>query len=97
MENINKNIAPRPCSDSYAEMTELVMPNDTNMIFNLMGGTLEPTCGDGLGRQRVLQRTDQAWQCGDVEIKSDACVQYLDGNTHSGLGRRCTRKTQVQK
>jgi acyl-CoA hydrolase len=40
MENISKNIAPRPCSDSYAEMTELVMPNDTNMIFNLMGGKL---------------------------------------------------------
>lgn len=40
MENISKNIAPRPCSDSYSEMTELVMPNDTNMIFNLMGGKL---------------------------------------------------------
>ena len=40
MENISKNIAPRSCSDSYAEMTELVMPNDTNMIFNLMGGKL---------------------------------------------------------
>ena len=40
MENLIKNIAPRPCSDSYAEMTELVMPNDTNMIFNLMGGKL---------------------------------------------------------
>ncbi len=31
---------PRPCSESYSEMTELVMPNDTNMIFNLMGGKL---------------------------------------------------------
>lgn len=28
------------CSESYAEMTELVMPNDTNMLFNLMGGKL---------------------------------------------------------
>jgi acyl-CoA hydrolase len=40
MENSIKNLAPRPSSDSYAEMTELVMPNDTNMIFNLMGGKL---------------------------------------------------------
>ncbi len=28
------------CSESYAEMTELVLPNDTNMLFNLMGGKL---------------------------------------------------------
>ena len=28
------------CSESHSEMTELVLPNDTNMLFNLMGGKL---------------------------------------------------------
>ena len=40
MENNTQDMNQRPCSDSYSEMTELVMPNDTNMIFNLMGGKL---------------------------------------------------------
>lgn len=40
MENSTQNIIAKPCSGSYAEMTELVMPNDTNMLFNLMGGKL---------------------------------------------------------
>ena len=40
MENNISEMKARTCSESYAEMTELVMPNDTNMIFNLMGGQL---------------------------------------------------------
>ena len=40
MENFTKNMTEKLCSQSYAEMTELVLPNDTNMLFNLMGGKL---------------------------------------------------------
>lgn len=40
MEDSTENITEKPCSESYAEMTELVLPNDTNMLFNLMGGNL---------------------------------------------------------
>jgi len=40
MENSSEDIVAKPCSSSHAEMTELVLPNDTNMLFNLMGGKL---------------------------------------------------------
>lgn len=40
MENNTKNMTEKLCSESYAEMTQLVLPNDTNMLFNLMGGKL---------------------------------------------------------
>lgn len=40
MESSPQDITAKPCSSSYAEMTELVLPNDTNMLFNLMGGKL---------------------------------------------------------
>jgi acyl-CoA hydrolase len=31
---------PRPVSDSRSEMTELILPNDTNTLGNLLGGRL---------------------------------------------------------
>ncbi len=31
---------PRPASDSFTQMTEIVLPNDTNTFGNLMGGRL---------------------------------------------------------
>ncbi len=40
MENNTQDLIAKPCAGSYAEMTELVLPNDTNMLFNLMGGKL---------------------------------------------------------
>ncbi len=33
-------IQNKKISDSYTEMTELVLPNDTNLLGNLMGGNL---------------------------------------------------------
>lgn len=32
--------APRPASDSVTEMVQLVLPNDTNTIGNVLGGTV---------------------------------------------------------
>ncbi|MEQ9467176.1 MAG: acyl-CoA thioesterase [Ekhidna sp.] len=32
--------APKKCKDSFVTMTELVLPNDTNGLNNLMGGRL---------------------------------------------------------
>jgi acyl-CoA hydrolase len=41
MENHTEDLLkPKPASESYAEMTELVLPNDTNTLFNMMGGKL---------------------------------------------------------
>ena len=34
------NLTPRPVSDSQSEMTELVLPNDTNPLHGLLGGRL---------------------------------------------------------
>ncbi|MFT4737600.1 MAG: acyl-CoA hydrolase [Cyclobacteriaceae bacterium] len=34
------NKAPKKCKDSLVTMTELVLPNDTNTLNNLMGGRL---------------------------------------------------------
>src|SRR5690606_12678165 len=36
----NKRMNPRKASDSLTIMTELVLPNDTNVFGNLMGGRL---------------------------------------------------------
>lgn len=33
-------ISPKPVRDSQVEMTELVLPNDTNQLGNLLGGRL---------------------------------------------------------
>lgn len=33
-------LTPRPAKDSFVEMNELVLPNDTNTFGNLMGGRL---------------------------------------------------------
>lgn len=33
-------LAPRPVSDSQSEMTEIILPNDTNTLGNLLGGRL---------------------------------------------------------
>ena len=51
---------PKRASESHTIMTEMVLPNDTNTLNNLMGGRLlhfmdiaaaiEPDCGDGFGR-----------------------------------------------
>ncbi len=35
-----EDISARPVSDSQVEMTELVLPNDTNQLGNLLGGRL---------------------------------------------------------
>ncbi len=32
--------APKTCKDSFVTMTEMVLPNDTNTLNNLMGGRL---------------------------------------------------------
>jgi len=34
------NLAPRTVSESRSEMTELILPNDTNTLGNLLGGRL---------------------------------------------------------
>ena len=34
------NLAPRTVSESQSEMTELILPNDTNTLGNLLGGRL---------------------------------------------------------
>ena len=34
------NLAPRAVSESQSEMTELILPNDTNTLGNLLGGLL---------------------------------------------------------
>src|SRR5882757_7386414 len=33
-------LAPRPVCESQSEMTELILPNDTNTLGNLLGGRL---------------------------------------------------------
>jgi len=38
-ENLN-NLVGKPPSESQVEMTELVLPNDTNLLGNLLGGRL---------------------------------------------------------
>lgn len=38
--NKNKTMKSKPASDSLTIMTELVLPNDTNTLNNLMGGRL---------------------------------------------------------
>lgn len=39
-DNNNETLPPRPVRDSQVEMTELVLPNDTNQLGNLLGGRL---------------------------------------------------------
>lgn len=39
-ENLLSSAPPRLVSDSQSEMTELVLPNDTNTLGNLLGGRL---------------------------------------------------------
>lgn len=34
------NLSPKPAKDSFVVMNELVLPNDTNTLNNLMGGRL---------------------------------------------------------
>ena len=38
--NSRKNSPKKPVQDSQVEMTELVLPNDTNQLGNLLGGRL---------------------------------------------------------
>ena len=40
MSNTNVNLRGKAPSDSAIEMAELVLPNDTNLLGNLMGGRL---------------------------------------------------------
>lgn len=40
MSNQTRNLNPKKVSDSRTVMTELIMPNDTNPMGNLMGGYL---------------------------------------------------------
>jgi acyl-CoA hydrolase len=36
----SQQLAARPCKQSQVEMTEMVLPNDTNRLGNLLGGRL---------------------------------------------------------
>ncbi|HXE89407.1 MAG TPA: acyl-CoA thioesterase [Terriglobales bacterium] len=38
--NSSRDLAPRPVKDSQSEMAEVVLPNDTNPLGNLLGGRL---------------------------------------------------------
>lgn len=40
MSSTENNTAPRLVSDSQSEMTEIILPNDTNTLGNLLGGRL---------------------------------------------------------
>src|ERR1700691_4915948 len=40
MNESEGNLRPRPVSESKSEMTELVLPNDTNPLGALLGGRL---------------------------------------------------------
>lgn len=40
MESGNPLLPPRKVADSRSEMTELILPNDTNTLGNLLGGRL---------------------------------------------------------
>jgi acyl-CoA hydrolase len=40
MSSIETSIAPRLVADSQSEMTEIILPNDTNTLGNLLGGRL---------------------------------------------------------
>ena len=39
-DEVNSNCCGKPASASQIEMTELVLPNDTNILGNLLGGRL---------------------------------------------------------
>ncbi len=40
MSSSESNMAPRRVSESQSEMTEIILPNDTNTLGNLLGGRL---------------------------------------------------------
>src|SRR5579871_3047351 len=40
MSSPETNTAPRLVADSQSEMTEIILPNDTNTLGNLLGGRL---------------------------------------------------------
>jgi acyl-CoA hydrolase len=40
MEFAGQTLPPRSAADSYSEMTELILPNDTNTLGSLQGGRL---------------------------------------------------------
>ena len=40
MSSTETSIAPRVVADSQSEMTEIILPNDTNTLGNLLGGRL---------------------------------------------------------
>lgn len=64
-------------SDSFATMTELVMPNDTNILGNLMGGRL-------LHWMDIVTAISAAKHCNRVVVT--ASVDFVDFKSPISLG-----------
>ena len=92
----------RTVASTQSEMTEIVLPNDTNVLGNLLGGRLmhfidltgamaalpafAHARGDGGDGPHRLYPAGAPGRSGDAQVEREPGVYELDGSGREGLG-----------
>lgn len=79
---------PKKPQESFATMTELVMPNDTNILGNLMGGRL-------LHLMDIVSAISAARHCNRVVVT--ASVDFVDFKSPIALAEVVTLEAKVTR